>query len=518
MASQIIETPGNLSNMSPYRFRHFLNEDGSIDTVSLFSLTLLVSADAGGDLHSLLLGQTEEVITAASIQEARSLLEVNLAELLVLAPDKEDTGLHEFLREMKALRPDLPILLITPNESWRVLPLIHLGAWDFASLSSASVNDALQRLGGRKLAEMQKIQAQVERSAFWSAVHNAPDGLGIIGNTGMVLFANQKFRDFCSALVETDPGPNPSLPALLRNHNPSATAQLEEQLKEHSAHVGWQTEVKIEDRYFRLFLSSVTFGELGELTPLSESVRIAAPRLYVLWIRDITERKEQDKFQRDMLTTTTHDLKGPLGAILGGVSLMKNFQANKPEINEKLVVSIGASARTCMSLIDDLLSAHKMEAGSFLIKPAWHDLQDILEGVVRDYGNTAEMREITFTSPLLSDCPQIYADYLGLHRVLSNLVSNAIKFTKNGGAVEVAAAKAGDEVRISVRDSGEGIDPAEQSGLFEKYTRLRKHSNVTGSGLGLYIVKAIVAAHGGRIELESRPGIGSTFTVCFPDP
>jgi len=180
-------------------------------------------------------------------------------------------------------------------------------------------------------------------------------------------------------------------------------------------------------------------------------------------------------------------------------------------------VSIGASARNCMSLIDDLLSAHKLEAGSLLVRRAWHDLRDIVDNVVRDYLNTAQMTDITLTVLPIAEDFQVYCDYLGLQRILSNLVSNAIKFTKKNGAVEVSALRASGEVRIAVRDTGDGIDPAEQSGLFEKYARLQKHREVTGSGLGLYIVKAIVAAHGGRVELESKLGIGSTFTACLPD-
>jgi len=270
-------------------FEYFRSADGSIDTAGLFSLALLISRTPVDEaIQSTLLERTGEVITASSIFDARSLLQMRLAELVVLVIDGEETELQDFLRELKKLRPDLPILLITPQDTRNLLSLINLGAWDFAESSKAAVIDALQRLAGRKLTEMQKMQSQIEWSAFWAAVHNAPDGVGILGSTGTVLFANRKFLDFCSAVARIETGPNPDLPALLKGYDPSAAGQLEEQLKERSTHVAWQTEVKIDERYFCLFLSSVTFGELGELSALSENVRIAAPRLFVLWMRDIT--------------------------------------------------------------------------------------------------------------------------------------------------------------------------------------------------------------------------------------
>ncbi len=112
---------------------------------------------------------------------------------------------------------------------------------------------------------------------------------------------------------------------------------------------------------------------------------------------------------------------------------------------------------------------------------------------------------------------KVFADRLTLNRVIGNLVSNAIKFTPQGGKVEIAANRIGNATRISVIDTGQGIEAGARHKLFARFSRLEKHAEIEGTGLGLFVSKNIMDAHGGRIDVRSVVGKGTTFFVTFPD-
>ncbi|NMC62794.1 MAG: response regulator [SAR324 cluster bacterium] len=516
--------------------RHFRKEDTSIDTRVLFASALLVSNEGNDSQYqeSLLSKEVGELLTARSFEDGFAILETQMIEIVIMHSSIDGNSGITFLKRLKSLRPELPIVVIAPiSQAHEILSLMQLGAWDYIDCSSKeglelNIHSTLQRVAETKLSEIDKIQTHLERSAFWAAVHNAPDGLGILGVNGIVLFANKKFLDFCSLILKSPTKANPNFIDLLKMQNNNIALQVQEQLeKEVKNEALWQTEIQIIDENlnqnpsscsFDLFLSSVTFSEIQGGTSLSTLLRKVSPRLFVMWVRDSTARREQEKRQQELLSITTHDLKGPIGAILGAASLLQQYRENNPENNDGLIQSISSAGRNCLNLIEDLLSAHKMETGAFKIVPAWHDLDEIIESIMKDYESAAKLRKLDFLYTSPSSNIQIYADYLGLQRVLSNLLSNAIKFTPLKGKVWIKSANVDKFTQISISDTGMGIDPSEQSEIFEKYSRLKKHHNVSGSGLGLHIVKSIVSAHGGYISLESQVGMGSTFTIFLPFP
>jgi signal transduction histidine kinase len=119
------------------------------------------------------------------------------------------------------------------------------------------------------------------------------------------------------------------------------------------------------------------------------------------------------------------------------------------------------------------------------------------------------------------ECPETdleaSVDALAVERVVSNLLSNGMKFTPRGGSVTVTARSSLGGVHLSVCDTGAGMEPAEAQALFQRYSRLEKHAHVAGTGLGLFIVKSVVSAHGGSVEVTSAIGAGTTFDLYFPD-
>jgi signal transduction histidine kinase len=310
---------------------------------------------------------------------------------------------------------------------------------------------------------------------------------------------------------------------MIRPFDSSVAQRLEDQLRSGSSDTFWTSELMIEQsdteqavkRYFELTLSSVRMEDVRD--GFLGVFDIPELRKFVFWVRDVTLRKERERFQRDLLSTTTHDLKGPLGAILTSAELMSEAGLDEKINHTELVLRIASCARSSITLIDELLSARRIQDGVLIVRPQRFAVHEVLEDVVLDFYPVARAREIDFSAKAVDPELEVYADKIGIHRVLGNLVSNAIKFGGPEGKVRLSAKRKDNTVQIMVSDTGPGINPQERAQLFERYQRLEKHDEVEGTGLGLFVAKNIVDAHGGRIDVQSRVGHGTTFIVSFPD-
>lgn len=223
----------------------------------------------------------------------------------------------------------------------------------------------------------------------------------------------------------------------------------------------------------------------------------------------------QDKLRFDSLLTTVHDLKGPLCAILTATELLRDESLENREI---LVNKVALCAKSALSLIEDLLSARMINEGIIVIKPLLFSLDSVIQEVLSDFSLISQSRHISLIYKPLDYQINIFADRILIKRMLSNLVSNGLKFTNSGGTVEVSSWMDENKILLKISDTGVGIDPAIKSSLFEKFERSDSSYSIDGVGLGLFIVKGIVDAHGGEIEVISQPGYGSSFTVSFPYP
>ena len=217
---------------------------------------------------------------------------------------------------------------------------------------------------------------------------------------------------------------------------------------------------------------------------------------------------------QEFLGMITHDLRNPLTAILGYLQILHKSAARiTPERQRQTLSSIEAAARQIDRLVDDLHDAATIGAGHFALRTARIDLLGIARHVIDMH------QAMTISHQLILDAPERLEgawDGERVSQLLTNLVSNAIKYSPAGGEVRVAVRQAAGEVVVSVSDRGIGLSRAQIGRLFQPFTRLNHHLDVQGVGLGLYICKAIAEAHGGRIWVVSEPGQGSTFFVALP--
>jgi signal transduction histidine kinase len=220
--------------------------------------------------------------------------------------------------------------------------------------------------------------------------------------------------------------------------------------------------------------------------------------------------------QRDYLSDIAHELRAPLTAI-SGYSQMLLEEPFDDETAHEFIQIIHDESRRMGELVNNFLDLVRMESGRTELKKSPTDVRDIVEQTVAVMQPTAQQRDIVIEADVPADVPPIQADANRLKQVLLNLVSNAIKYNKPGGRVFVSAQVEGDRLRMAVRDTGVGIAPDDLARLGEKFFRVRGASEETlGSGLGIAIVKQIVEAHGGQMDVQSTVGEGSTFSFTLP--
>lgn len=221
------------------------------------------------------------------------------------------------------------------------------------------------------------------------------------------------------------------------------------------------------------------------------------------------------KQRRDQLTFlagVAHDLRNPLAALKMAAQMLERDRAPvTPGRIQRIDQQIDRLAR----MVDDLLDATRIEAGQLDLQLEALDLREPARAMVELYAPTTTTHEVILRAP---DHPVIVrGDPLRIEQVLSNLLSNAIKYSPAGGPVEVAVTAGDTEAELAVSDRGIGISPDELRNIFQPFRRRRATAGVMpGAGLGLSIVRRIVGAHGGRVDVESVPGEGSTFRVRLP--
>jgi two-component system sensor histidine kinase/response regulator len=235
--------------------------------------------------------------------------------------------------------------------------------------------------------------------------------------------------------------------------------------------------------------------------------------LYDQLQQNYAKLQEVEKLRDDMRNMIVHDLRTPLTSVIVGVDMLAGHGTLTESQRE--MISIAASGgRTLLGMINDLLDVEKMEAGATRLKYDDLSAEGLVAGAIAQVSSLAELQQTTLVTEL-GDVPLFEGDENKLSRTLVNLIANAIKFTR-AGTVTISVTRSGaDAIRFAVHDTGSGI-PAEAFGrIFEKFGQLDGSSKV-GTGLGLAFCKLAVEAHGGRIEVESAPGTGSTFSFTIP--
>ena len=249
-------------------------------------------------------------------------------------------------------------------------------------------------------------------------------------------------------------------------------------------------------------------------------VAVQKAQLYEETVRQAVELERANKLQADFTAMIAHDLRSPLMNIMGVAEVMvAGMFGSVSREQTKWLGRIQSNSQSLVDLVSDFLDVSKLESGYIDLSRETLNLSGLIQKNLDSYRVLALDKKISIRGSVDPSLPVIHADPRRLDQVLSNLISNAIKFTREDGEVEVGATLMdAARVKVWVGDNGVGIAANEIGRLFEKYRQGGnvKHSSHRGTGLGLVICKMIVEAHGGRIWVESVEGKGTTFFFSLP--
>ena len=232
------------------------------------------------------------------------------------------------------------------------------------------------------------------------------------------------------------------------------------------------------------------------------------------------KQRELDTLRRDLIAWTSHDLRTPLTSIRVVVEALADSVIDDPDTIQRYLHAIRSDVSSLNSLIDDLFELAQLDAGGMTFDKVPVSLSDLISDVLERMRALADRRRVRLGGQVSPQLDPVTIDPQKIERVLSNLISNAIRHTPEGGEVTIDARRdaARGHIRVSVSDPGEGIPADDLPRVFERFYRGEKSRSRAGggAGLGLAIAKGLVEAHGGTIEVASQVGAGSTFTFTLP--
>jgi two-component system phosphate regulon sensor histidine kinase PhoR len=354
------------------------------------------------------------------------------------------------------------------------------------------------------LRQAQLKQQIVERASGTEAILSAmQDGLLVVDARRRITLANQTFQDLFD--LKKDPV-GASLLEVVRD--PALDRLIAESVQKCAAE---RSEFTIHDpennSIRRMQLSAVPMkNDLASITGV------------VVLFHDITQLRQADEIRRDFVANVSHELRTPLSILRGYIeTLLDDPQTSRDELARILEVMRKHSNRLG-TLVDDLLTLARLESANPDLQLSDVRLSELFAAIVHDWATKFTEKKLSLGIVVAPDLPVIRADETRLQEVLYNLLDNALKYTQPGGKIRLQADRQGDEVAVSVTDTGIGIDEADLPRVFERFYRADKARSreLGGTGLGLSIVKHIAQMHGGRVEAESKLGRGTIIRVLLP--
>ncbi len=358
-------------------------------------------------------------------------------------------------------------------------------------------NTALERT----VAELQAAQRQLsdEHRKFRDVLYSLTEMVLVVDREGHILLANPAASRILGRPIDRLVGRDVKtigLPAnILRKMKEAAESGQEMRLE-------WKMDT----------------GTILELTLLPLRTGDNQVTGSIMVARDITQERRLQKLRDDFYSMITHDLQTPITSILGFSQLMSSGDLGPLTPEQKEAIEyITHSALNLHELVADFLEYSRIEAGFLEVEPQPVDIVEIIEAVVQEMKPQLERKKHTLTLNVARKPIVVFADPMRVRQVIANLLSNAIKYTPDGGSITITVDTRERDAVISISDTGIGIPKEELPHIFERYHRVRHPKrSVKGVGLGLVIVKEIVQAHGGHIEVASELGKGTTFTFTLP--
>jgi PAS domain S-box-containing protein len=458
--------------------------------------------------------------TAENGESGLALLEKGGFHILLLDLMMPGISGMDVLKQVQEKFPDILVVVVTGYATIEnAVSAIKSGAYDFIpkpftpdqlrlvikrAIENLTLKQEAERLRLEKEKSLQDIAN--EKSRTLTIINHMADGVLVTDQNGCVVLHNPAITRMLELDKELPVGKN----ILEWSGNSEIKDMLENILSIKDSHSqGISREFAWGNPPQRFFMAH-SAPIRNELRELLGSVTI---------FNDVSRFKELDQMKSDFVNMVSHELRSPLSSIRQQISVVTEGLAGEiSEKQEEILQRVLQRLDGHLAMISNLLDLSRIEAGRLVQQKERIILPKIIEEVVELMAPEAEKKGLTFKVTLDSQVFPIFADYQSMETVFNNLVSNAIKYNREKGAVSITAQNSGEFVEIKVSDNGVGIEKENLSQIFDKFYRIRteKTRKVVGSGLGLPLVKDIVEAHLGTITVESESEQGTTFTILIP--
>jgi two-component system, OmpR family, phosphate regulon sensor histidine kinase PhoR len=468
--------------------------------------------------NRVLTSEGYRVSMAANGQEALDQLGAQPFNVVLCDLKMPVMGALEVLEQTSVLYPGIPVIIMTGLGTVAdAVECMKRGAYDFVTKPFSIdhlcmvIKRALEKqLLERQTRQLQEEQARnlynlaMEQSRMHTIVNCMADGVLVTNRDGEVVLCNSTLMQLL-AVNPQPPHPGPlqayvgdrdfqvAIASLLEGGNPSAERFIAQELCQNHMHL----------RALSAPFSGPDSQVLGTVTVF----------------HDVTRFKELDEMKNDFVRMVSHELRSPLAAIKQQHAVILDGLAGElTDKQRELLTRAHAKIQGLLELINDLLDVAKMEAGYGQLEQVPLDLREILGELVELLRERAASQQVILKLSVADGLPLIQADRRSMEEVFGNLVSNAINYSPDGGEVRIDVISRGDYLEVVVQDQGIGIEAEELPKIFDKFYRVKspKTRQVIGTGLGLALVKGLIEAHRGTVDVESEIGAGTTFRVKLP--
>lgn len=459
--------------------------------------------------HKVLSQEGFDVETADSGEVGLKMIEEKCYDIVLLDLMMPSLSGFDVLARVKAVHPDSVIIVISGYATVEYsIEAMKKGAFDF--LPKPFTPEQLRLLVTKAIEYTRALQDIAnEKSRMRVLINHLRDGVMAVDTQKRLVLANPAFLDMLGCRKEEVVGlpahevcADPGIESLID----SALSTPEEEFREYSEELVRESAAGTPEAVLS-----------AHCVPFRDRAGRNVGAIAVL--HDITDQKKMERIKSDFVSMVSHEVRSPLNSVLAQLHVITDRLAG--EVTPKQMEILGRASekiKSLLSLSTELLDLARIESGLITVEKERVNPAEILKDQAAFHEAAAREKQISLELEPLPQLPSVFVNRRNMEEVLSNLITNAIKYTPEGGRVVLSASTEKDYLKMSVRDSGIGISPEEQERVFSPFYRIKNEKTryIIGTGLGLAIVKSIAEAHGGFVRLQSEDGKGSVFSVYFP--
>lgn len=359
--------------------------------------------------------------------------------------------------------------------------------------------------------EISKQKVEQEKRKYEAILESIGDGIIFTDKFGKIVHLNPVAEELLTLKINSVSGK--LFNAVIRAEDEHGTLVEKDQ---RALHVALTTRKKITTNYFYVLPNKTKIPVYITVTPVILNGQVIGG---IEVFRDITKELEVDRMKSEFISLVSHQLRTPLSAMKWFLEMLISGDAGalNPE-QKQFIKNIDNSNQRMIELVNALLNVSRIESGRIIVDPKLTDLNDLIEGVVREIKNKLDEKKQKLIISINEGIPLIYIDPKLIRQIYMNLLTNAIKYTPAEGEISIFVSKDDKEIISQITDTGYGIPKEDKHKVFSKFYRGTNISKLVtdGNGLGLYLVKSIVESSHGKIWYESKEGKGTTFWFTLP--